>query len=332
VASGGTVTLAGSASGSAPVTLSWGAPSQGTLSSNSIANPVYTAPVVAAQTSDSVLLTATNSCGSTSSTAVITINAPSAPTVNPVSAISVFSGNVGSFSVTGSDPAGGSLTFAVTQSGTPALVNLGVTSTGATSALVSFLAPTLPAGQTLPSVVTLTITATNAGGGVSAPASTTVTINPLADQVTIQTTQYRTTKQRVDITATSTNANAVLRLAPYLTEQGTMFDPSVLGNVFTVQLGVPTLTLVGAPPPACNLGGAYATPCSQTPFVVISDFGGVSAPTALQKIRQAENTIADLLQRLEATGWRSVLTSEREKVEKALRTILEKLPQIPEKH
>lgn len=52
---------------------------------------------------------------------------------------------------------------------------------------------------------------------------------------------------------------------------------------------------------------------------------------ALKQMRQAEKTIANLLQRLEATDWQSVLTSERAKVEKALRTILEKLPQIPEK-
>jgi hypothetical protein len=47
---------------------------------------------------------------------------------------------------------------------------------------------------------------------------------------------------------------------------------------------------VGAPAPACNLGGTYATPCAQKPITVKSlDAGGQtigsSAPTAMIKIR-----------------------------------------------
>jgi hypothetical protein len=192
---------------------------------------------------------------------------------------------VGSFVVTGSDPAGGSLTFAAAQSGSPALLNLSVTSTGASSALVSFLAPTLPVGQSLPSVIAVTITASNASGQVSAPASVNVSVTPLADVVAITVAQYRTGKQRLDIQASSTNANAVLQLQPYLTESGTIFDPSVLGSTLTTQAGILTLTLVGAPAPACNLGGAYATPCSQRPIIIKSSFGG-TAQSALTKIRQ----------------------------------------------
>ena len=47
VASGGTVTLNGSATGDAPLTFAWSAPAQGTLSALNIAGPVYTAPTVA---------------------------------------------------------------------------------------------------------------------------------------------------------------------------------------------------------------------------------------------------------------------------------------------
>ena len=52
-----------------------------------------------------------------------------------------------------------------------------------------------------------------------------------------------------------------------------------------------TITLVGAPQPACNLGGAYATPCAQRPITVKAvrngtpGFVGTSAPTAMDRIR-----------------------------------------------
>jgi hypothetical protein len=51
-----------------------------------------------------------------------------------------------------------------------------------------------------------------------------------------------------------------------------------------------TITAVGAPKPACNLGGTYATPCSKTPITVKGFVNGVltdtSAPSPLDKIRQ----------------------------------------------
>jgi hypothetical protein len=73
-----------------------------------------------------------------------------------------------------------------------------------------------------------------------------------------------------------------------------MFDPATLGAAnLTVSLVAPgsfTLTAVGAPPPACNLGGAYATPCKQNPLTVksVNAAGatiGTSAPSALTTIR-----------------------------------------------
>jgi hypothetical protein len=84
-------------------------------------------------------------------------------------------------------------------------------------------------------------------------------------------------------------------LQPYQTEAGTMFDPATLGAAnLTVSLVTPgafTVTAVGAPAPACNLGGVYATPCSQTPLTVksLNAAGvviGTSPATGLTTIRQ----------------------------------------------
>lgn len=52
---------------------------------------------------------------------------------------------------------------------------------------------------------------------------------------------------------------------------------------------------------------------------------------ALLKIRQAEETVAAFIRQMEATEWRSVLVSERDKIEKALRNVLIKLSQIPQR-
>ena len=118
----------------------------------------------------------------------------------------------------------------------------------------------------------------------------------LPTNITLTPVEYRTSKQRLVITATSTDTTITsMTLMPYLTETGVVFDPASLGANLTVSLAAPgsfTITLVGAPRPACNLGGAYATPCVQTPITVkavrtgTAGFVGTSAPTALDKIRQ----------------------------------------------
>ena len=207
------------------------------------------------------------------------------------------SGAPGSFTVSGTDPNVPSLTpltFNVTQSGAPALINLTVTPTGPTSANVTFTAPTLPAGQTTNSVVNISVIATNTVGspaGDSPPGTTTVTIKPLADAVAITNVDYRIQKTRLTITATSSaDPTAVLTLQPYLTQNGTIFNPAQIGNVFT-NLGAGAgyqIVLVGAPPPACrapNPGGTFATPCTQTPLTVKSNLGGVSPAHAIDRIR-----------------------------------------------
>ena len=292
VASGGTVMLGATAAGTAPFTFLWTTPTLGTLSDPTLADPVYTAPFVATQTTENLQVTVTNCGGSSIASTTVTINAAGAPTVNHVAPVSVFSGASSSFGVSGTDPNGLVLTFNVTQSGTPALQNLTVVSTSPSTATVFFTAPTLPLGQVLPSVVNLTITATNSAGVTSAPEFTTVTINPLPDVVAVTAAEYRTGKQRVDITATSSvvSPNVVLTLQPYLTEAGTIYDPDPanggLGNVFTnTGGGIYTITLVGAPAPACGNPAGYQTPCSATPIDVKSNLNGDSGFVALTRIR-----------------------------------------------
>ena len=84
-------------------------------------------------------------------------------------------------------------------------------------------------------------------------------------------------------------------LQPYLTETGVGVRSGLAGGGnLSVSLAAPgsfTITLVGAPKPACNLGGAYATPCAQRPITVKAvrngtpGFVGTSAPTAMDRIR-----------------------------------------------
>ncbi len=142
---------------------------------------------------------------------------------------------------------------------------------------MSYTAPTLAAGQITPTVVQLTITATNSLGLVSTPQTASVTINPQPDTVGITTAEYRTGKQRLIITATSSviSPNVILTLQPYLTTTGATFDPARLGNTLANGLnGIYTLTLVGAPQPAAG-----------QVLVVKSNLGGVSPAHALDLVR-----------------------------------------------
>jgi hypothetical protein len=294
VASGGTVTLAGTATGTAPITFSWALPGVGTISSTSIANPVYTAPIVAVATVVPLTLTATNCSGASvsSSATTVTINAPTDPTVNSVPTVTVVSGTGGSFLATGSDPnvpALLPLTFNAVQTSGPALIGITVTPASPTSATVSFTAPVVA----VVSQATLSLTATNTALLTSAAVTVTVVINPPAvgDTVLITSAEYRTSKQRLIINATSNAVGPVtLRLQPYLTTTGTIYNPAPsaggLGDTFTLTAGVYILDITGAPAPACGNAAGYQTPCPAKPLDVLSSGGGDSLPFSLTRIRQ----------------------------------------------
>ncbi len=279
VSSGGTVTLAGSSTGTAPLSFGWAATAPGTLSNLAIANPVYTAPSVAVDTTVNLSLTVTNGVGSSTVTSTVLVKAALAPTVAPISPVSVFSGANGAFTVSGADPntpALVPLVFTATQA--PAVLTaFGVTTLTGTTASVHFTAPILPPGQTTPTVVQVTVTATNSLGVASAPVTTTVTVNPVPDSVAITNAEYRTGKQRLILTATSSviSPNVTLRLLPYLTTTGATFDPAGLGDTFTNGGGgLYTMTLVGAPQPAAG-----------PVLFVRSNLGSTSPGHALDRVR-----------------------------------------------
>jgi hypothetical protein len=276
VAAGGSVTLAGSATGTGPFTYLWSV-SSGSLSNAAIANPVFSA--VGAASPVTATFAVTGACGTSTVSTTITVNAPLAPTVNHVTPVSVFSGAAATVALSGIDPnvPAQALTFAVTQAGAPALLNLVVTSTGPSTANLTFTAPTLPLGQVTSSTVSLTITATNTGGVASAPEFTTVTVNPLPDVVRVTAAQYRLSKQRLDITATSSvvSPNVTLTLQPYVTTTGAVFTPP--SGLFTnTGGGIYTITLVAVPEPAVS---------PATPIVVRSNLNGVS-PASSITVRQ----------------------------------------------
>lgn len=130
---------------------------------------------------------------------------------------------------------------------------------------------------TTPTIITLSLKAANAAG--SNTASATITVNPLivTDTVTITSSVYQTSKKILTITATSSDASAVLKLLPYLATTAVMYDPSLLGNTFTKSKGVWKLTLKGVPQPAAGTSGTAG-------LQVKSSLGGISPRTALQSV------------------------------------------------
>jgi len=273
VASGALATLAGSATGTAPITFAWTAPAGVTLSSTTAASPTFTAPVVAVNTPLTFTLTATG-CGGATSTAsvVVTVDAAAAPSVAAIAARTVFSGTAVSITASVTDPGGLPITAIVwTQTAGPVTVLSPSPFTGPT---ISFTR-VLPVGQVTADVFTFNVVATNSAGVASSPQTAVVTVNPLADSVVVTSAQYRTTKQRLVLTATSSvvSPNVVLTLLPYVTNSGATFDPTALGAIFTnTGAGTYTLTLVGAPQPAV---------APATPIRARSNLGGLSAPVAV---------------------------------------------------
>ncbi len=283
VASGAAVTLNGSAStGTAPLTFVW---AQNPLDVPQVlltaagSNATFTAPSVATATVLNFTLTVTNSAGSSTANVTVTVNPILAPTVSAPAPVSVISGTPVTLTATCTDPnipAALPCTFTWTQAGAAPFV---ITPNPFSGATISFTV-TLPVGTTTNTVLNFTVTATNSAGASSAPASTSVTVRPAPDGVIITSAVYRISKQRLDLTASSSviSPNVILTLQPYLTKSGTIFDPRTLGsNLFTNNGGgLYVMTLVGAPEPAIP---------PATPLTATSNLGG-SGSSGLTLIRQ----------------------------------------------
>ena len=188
---------------------------------------------------------------------------PSLPTANAGANQSVASGAAVTLNGAGSsDPNGLTLTFAWTQTGGTA-----VALTGTNTATPTFTAPIVGPGAA--SVLTFQLIVTNSNGASSAPASTTVTANPIAaDAVAISLVEYRTSKQRLTVDATS-SASPTARL--------TMQAFDAAGKPLGAAQNMPwtgalyEVILVGAAQPAS--------------VKVTSDHGG-TATSAITRLRQ----------------------------------------------
>ncbi len=280
--SGQTIALAGGAIGTQPITFAWTA-TGGAFSNASLPTTNWTAPQVAVSTTFSLTLTATNCGGSSSSTTTVTVAAASAPTVNPSPNQSVVSGAAGTFNVTGSDPnvpPATPLAWTISQAGAVALQSLVITPTGATSATVSFTAPT---GVLVATPITLTVTATNAIG-ISTSAVTTVTINPapailapVANPVAAVSIPVGSTDVNILITGSDPNVPARTPLLFTVTQApaGTLLFPSA-GCALGVVQGNLCVTPSG-PTSATVSFNAPATPASATLTITAINSGGVSS-------------------------------------------------------
>jgi hypothetical protein len=297
VANGGSITLSGSvnADATAPITLLWtagttagGTDLNGALTNAASTTPSFNATGLAAGTYF-LTFTATNACGGHSAAGTIAVQAAPPPTVNPIQNQTVTAGLP--VTVVASSASLPAPRWTWTQTAGPVNpVAFNQTPTAATASASSQITFT----PTVAGTYTFSVTATNTNG-TSQPTPVTITVTATVPaNIVVTPAEYRIGKQRLVLTATTPDlATTSVTLLPYLTETGTTFDPATLGaSAFTVTggPGVWTLTAVGAPKPACNLGGAYATPCAQRPLTVKAFINGVvsgtSAPTALDRIRQ----------------------------------------------
>jgi hypothetical protein len=302
VANGGSLKLSGSVTPNAtlPLTVQWtagttagGTDLNGALTGATTTTPTFNATGLAPG-QYFLSMIADNPCGATTASTTITVQAAPAPSINPIQAQTITAGN--SFTITATSPSNPTPTWAWSEPLTnPA--NLAFTQAPAAGTAAASSSITVNTTALTPTgTYEFDVKATNANGTSSLVAVNVTVTGNLPTNVTLTPVEYRIGKQRLVITATSLDPTVTsMVLQPYLTETGTIFDPNTLGAAnLTVSLAAPgsfTITAVGAPRPACNLGGAYATPCAQKPITVKAvrtgtpGFVGTSAPTALDRIR-----------------------------------------------
>jgi hypothetical protein len=283
VASGATnVALTATAGGTGPLNYSW--LQDGTAISKDL-NTTFAAPTVVSPDPDKQIVFTINvtGCNNQKATATVTVTvkaqaATAAPVLNPIAPQTVASGAPVTMTATGNAPSNYLYVWTQTAGPTPQSVTKG---TGPTYKFTR----TAPIGQITDEVLTFTVAATSPPSTAvpAVPAVTTntvtatVTVKPVPDNDSITSAVYRTSKSRLDLTATSSvvNAGLTLTLQPYKTVGGVIFDPTGLGSVLTnTGGGNYTMTLVGIPQPAAG-----------TVLQVKSNIGGQSVLTALTLVR-----------------------------------------------
>jgi hypothetical protein len=328
VVSGATtpVTLTATATGTAPIAFKWvqTAGPAVTLATPTGATTTFNVPSVAATTTLAFTVTATNAKGSATATVNVTVTAS---TATPITSITVTKPAAGGGTTVVPAPATVASGTPVTMTAIGTLTN-GSTSMKFSWLLTSTSSPlpngaslkvgtnsglstksasapsgsaaesatftlSLPVGSVTPITLNFTVTATGNKSTASVPMPVSVTVLPPPDTVAVTAAIFKI-KDRLVINATSSIVSPAitLKLDPYLTTDGTIFDPtSLIGsaadNGFANQgAGLYILTLIGAPAPACgNPNGTYALPCPATPITVRSNIGGVSPASALTRIQ-----------------------------------------------
>lgn len=277
VASGANgVSLSGSASGTAPLSYLWTTTAMQNnlpviINNPTSLNPSFDALTVTGLISQDMAFTlAVSGCGNLQASATVLVTvvpAPTPPLLNPIAPQTFVSGTPYTLTASGTVPP--SYSYVWQQVAGPAQPFV---QTGAAISLTH----TLPVGQLTNDVLKFAVTAVDAPPSVltSNTVTATVTVVPVPDVDTITSAIYRSTKQRLDLSAVSSivNPNLTLTLQPYQTISGTIFDPSTLGNGLTnIGAGLYTLILVGAPQPAAG-----------PVLVVKSNIGGQSPAIAVQ--------------------------------------------------
>jgi hypothetical protein len=227
-----------------------------------LASASFKAPAAATAQSLTFTLTVTSSAGlQSSASVVISVNAAVAPIANPGPNQNASSGAAVTLNGLASvDPNGLPLTFQWTQVSGPA-----VTLVSPTTGTPGFTAPTVAIGSSATIGIQLIV---RDQFNASVPALVTVTVFGGTDAITITAAEYRTGKQRLTVSATSSLATAQLYLLDPTQPAPASCAVTPLPSAcipMTIQAGIPTAVLVGVAQPASvtvvsNLGGKATSP------------------------------------------------------------------------
>jgi hypothetical protein len=168
-------------------------------------------------------------------------------------------------SASGVDPAGGTLSYTWVA---PAGITL--TSGNGDGSQQTFLAPTVPAGNT-PNTLTFAVTAKSSASGLTSVGNVNVVVNPIQDVVTITSAVYTTSKARLQVNVTDITPGIKLTCTLNITNPAT-------GKPWTAVMGPAVPAAVG------NYSVTF-TGINQPTQVTVNSSAGGSASTAVTRVR-----------------------------------------------